>query len=88
MSKSYASYVESELGKNNFRNIAKLANQFGKYKVYPVQVIETKLKNWVEDLRELRHDDITIAQMIDGDWLKSEGHRLIIENNNTAKSSH
>jgi len=72
MSKSYTSYIESELRKNNFGNIAKLAYQFGKYKGCPIQMIETKLKEWVKDLRELRNDDITIAQMIDEEWLNKK----------------
>ena len=69
MSKSYTSYIESEFRIDNFGNIAKLACQFGKYKGCPIQIIETKLRRWVKDLRKLRHDDITIAQMIDEEWL-------------------
>lgn len=72
MSKSYTSYIESELGENNFRNIAKLAHRFDKYKGCPIQIIETKLEEWVKALRKLRHDDLTIAQMIDGEWLNKK----------------
>ena len=72
MSKNYTTYIESELGENNFRNIAKLLHQFGKYKGYPIQKIERELEKWVKDLRALGHNDLTIAQMISEEWLKKE----------------
>ena len=69
MSKSYASDIESELRRDNFGRIAELACQFGRYKGYPIRTVERELIRWVNALRELRHDDITIAQMIDEEWL-------------------
>lgn len=69
LSKSYTAYIESQLRINKFDNIAELAHRFGKYKDYPVQIIETKLKEWVKELRELSLDDAAIAQMIDEEWL-------------------
>lgn len=69
MSKSYASGIESKLRTNSFGSIAELVCRFGKYKGYPVQIIETRLKEWVKELREHGYNDIAIAQMIDGEWL-------------------
>ena len=69
LSRSYASDIESALRINNFGNVARLVYRFGKYKGYPIHIIETKLERRVKELRELGHDDITIAQMIDEEWL-------------------
>lgn len=70
MSKSYTSNIISALGNDELIIISKLLNQFGKYKGYPIHIIERKLKDFVNQNRKMGHDDTQIALMIEEEWLR------------------
>ena len=73
MIKNRVVYIESKLRENKLKSIAILLSQFGKYKGYPVDIIEKELMNLVKLNRELGHDDTQIALMIDEEWIKNKG---------------
>lgn len=73
MIKNRVVYIESKLREKKLKSIVILLNQFGKYKGYPVDIIEKELMNLVKLNRELGHDDTQIALMIDEEWIKNKG---------------
>lgn len=64
------SNIISALGNDELTKISELLNQFGKYKGCPIHIIEKKLKDFVNQNREMGHDDTQIALTIEEEWLR------------------